>query len=249
MKINNNMSAVVANVRLLRTENKLTQAVERLSSGYKINKPGDNPSGMAISNKMRQQIAALDQAETNANNAVSTLQIADGALGEVSDILQRIRELSVQAANGTNSYSDRQSMQAEIDQLVQEVDRISEDTEYNTKTLLNGSSDICTYSDQASRIYTSSEVTAGIYEMTVSEMAETASYTFTTDQLAAADASGTITINDVTMSYSPSMSEEEFYETLRNTAEEAGCVATRETDDDGNVTGYSVETMMYGSAS
>ena len=138
MKINRNMSAVITNKQLLRTENKLSKSMERLSSGYKINRAGDNPAGMAISNKMKAQIDALDQAESNASDGESVLRIADGALNEVSSILQRIRELSVQAANGTNSYSDRKSMQDEIDKLTEEVDRISSDTEYNTKTLLDG---------------------------------------------------------------------------------------------------------------
>ena len=86
---------------------------------------------------MKAQIDALDQAESNASDGESVFRIADGALNEVSSILQRIRELSVQAANGTNSYSDRKSMQDEIDKLTEEVDRISADTEYNTKTLLD----------------------------------------------------------------------------------------------------------------
>jgi hypothetical protein len=145
MKINRNMSAVVANRQLLRTENKLSISMGRLSSGYKINKAGDNPAGMAISSKMKAQIDGLDQAEANSDDGQSVLRIADGALNEVSNMLQRIRELSVQAANGTNSYSDRQSIQDEIDQLTQEVDRISTDTEYNKKTLLDGSTNTRVY--------------------------------------------------------------------------------------------------------
>ena len=117
----------------------------RLSSGYKINKAGDNPAGMAISSKMKAQIDGLNQAEANSDDGQSVLRIADGALNEVSNMLQRIRELSVQAANGTNSYSDRQSIQDEIDQLTQEVDRISTDTEYNKKTLLDGSANTLPY--------------------------------------------------------------------------------------------------------
>ena len=117
MHINRNMSAVITNRQLLRTENKLTASMERLSSGLKINHASDNPAGVAISNKMKAQIDALDQAEANAADGVSVLQIADGALHEVSSILQRMRELSVQAANGTNSYDDRAVIQAEIDEL------------------------------------------------------------------------------------------------------------------------------------
>ena len=138
MKINRNMSAVVANRQLLRTENKLSLSMGRLSSGYKINKAGDNPAGMAISSKMKAQIDGLDQAEANSDDGQSVLRIADGALNEVSNMLQRIRELSVQAANGTNSYSDRQSIQDEIDQLVKEIDRVSETTKFNETYLLKG---------------------------------------------------------------------------------------------------------------
>ena len=135
MHINRNMSAVITNNQLLRTENRLAASMERLSSGFKINHASDNPAGIAISNKMKAQIDALDQAEANASDGVSVLQIADGALNEVTSILQRMRELSVQAANGTNSYEDKKVIQAEIDELQKEVDRISSDTEYNTKTL------------------------------------------------------------------------------------------------------------------
>ena len=136
MQINRNMSAVIANNQLLGIEDRLSASIERLSSGLKINRASDNPAGMAISNKMKAQIDALDQAEANAADGISVVQIADGALNEVSSILQRIRELSVQAANGVNSFNDRQSMQDEVAELVKEVDRISADTEYNTKKLL-----------------------------------------------------------------------------------------------------------------
>ena len=137
MKINRNMSAVITNKQLLRTENKLSASMERLSSGYKINKAGDNPAGMAISNKMKAQIDALDQAESNAADGESVLNIADGALNEVSSILQRMRELCVQAANGTNSLSDRESIQKEVDKLKEEVDRmdISDSVTPGTYTL------------------------------------------------------------------------------------------------------------------
>lgn len=239
MKINRNMSAVLANRQLLRTENKLAASVERLSSGYKINKAGDNPAGLAISSKMKAQIDALDQAESNASDGVSALNIADGALNEVSSILQRIRELCVQAANGTNSYSDRQSMQAEIDKLTDEVDRISSDTEYNTKALLDGSSDVRVYSEKTDRMYISESVLPGEYSLEVIAAAESAEYVM---KMPSGAASGTIIINDVGMDYTPGMNEESFYECLRNTAEQAGCIATR--NDDGS---YTIATAEYGS--
>lgn len=167
MKINQNMSAVRTNNQLLRTEKNLAASMERLSSGYKINHASDNPAGMAISNKMKAQIDALDQAESNSTDGVSVLQIADGALNEVSSMLQRVRELSVQAANGTNSESERQAIQDEINQLTKEVDRISSDTEYNTKTLLDGSSDVRVYTENADRVYISDGVASGKYELNV----------------------------------------------------------------------------------
>ena len=174
MHINRNMSAVITNNQLLRTENRLAASMERLSSGFKINHASDNPAGIAISNKMRAQIDALDQAEANASDGVSVLQIADGALNEVTSILQRMRELSVQAANGTNSYEDKQTIQAEIDELEKEVDRISSDTEYNTKTLLDGSSDVRVYAEGGSRFYVSEAVDAKIYSVNVNALAEQA---------------------------------------------------------------------------
>ena len=154
-------------LQLLRTEKNLAASMERLSSGYKINHASDNPAGMAISNKMKAQIDALDQAESNSTDGVSVLQIADGALNEVSSMLQRVRELSVQAANGTNSESERQAIQDEINQLTKEVDRISSDTEYNTKTLLDGSSDVRVYTENADRVYISDGVASGKYELNV----------------------------------------------------------------------------------
>ena len=113
MRINQNISAAVTNAQLHRTEDNLTASIQRLSSGFKINKASDNPSGMAISNKMRAQINALDQADRNANDGTSVLQTADGALNEVTDMLQRMNELAVQSANGTNSDKDREYLDTE----------------------------------------------------------------------------------------------------------------------------------------
>ena len=150
MQINRNMSAVIANNQLLGIEDRLSASIERLSSGLKINRASDNPAGMAISNKMKAQIDALDQAEANAADGISVVQIADGALNEVSSILQRMRELSVQAANGITSFNDRKSMQDEVEELKKEVNRISSDTEYNTKKLLDGSSNVRVYGENGS---------------------------------------------------------------------------------------------------
>lgn len=177
MKINRNQSAVLTNKQLLRTENKLSSTMQKLSSGYKINRAGDNPAGLAISNKMKAQIDAVSQAKTNTTDGDSVLSIADGALNEVHSILQRMRELAVQAANGTNSAGEKEAIQDEINQLKKEVDRISTDTEYNEKNLLDGSSDLRVYSKQASRIKTSDSVLPGIYEVTIEKKAEAAEAT------------------------------------------------------------------------
>ena len=236
MKINRNMSAVVANRQLLRTENKLSLSMGRLSSGYKINKAGDNPAGMAISSKMKAQIDGLNQAEANSDDGQSVLRIADGALNEVSNMLQRIRELSVQAANGTNSYSDRQSIQDEIDQLTQEVDRISTDTEYNKKTLLDGSAntrvyvsgthkDTTKFARSATRIDFSEEVLPGDYTITVDEVAKEATYTLDMSNLINDPNfdGGTVSINGVGIEYEKGMSADDVYKQLMSVADEIGC--------------------------
>ena len=133
MRINYNVSAAIANKHLLGIEDNLSASMERLSSGLKINHSKDNPAGMAISNKMKAQIEALDQAKSNSSDAQNVMKIADGALGEVSSMLQRIRELAVQGASDTYSENDKKALQSEIDELTKEVDRISGDTEYNNK--------------------------------------------------------------------------------------------------------------------
>ena len=124
MKINNNISAVITNKQLLRTEDSLAGAMERLSSGLRINHAADDPSGMAISGKMDIQIEALDLASRNANDGISVIQTTEGAMNEVTSMIQRMRELSVQAANGINSISDKQQIQAEISQLREEIERL-----------------------------------------------------------------------------------------------------------------------------
>lgn len=145
MKINQNISAVIVNDQLLRNENSVAASVQRLSSGLKFNNAKDNPSGMAISFKMQAQINALNRASLNATDGTSMVETIDGAMGEMTEVLQRIRELCVQAANDTNMPEDREAIQQEIDALKEEVNRISTATEFNGKTLLDGSLDRRTY--------------------------------------------------------------------------------------------------------
>ncbi|AFS71383.1 flagellin [Exiguobacterium antarcticum] len=133
------------NITALNTHNKLSSAsaaqgksMEKLASGLRINKAGDDAAGLAISEKMRSQVRGLDQASRNAQDGISLIQTAEGALNETHDILQRMRELSVQSSNGTNTDADRNEIQKEVNQLTSEVDRIRDTTEFNTKKLLNG---------------------------------------------------------------------------------------------------------------
>jgi len=120
------------------------KSIEKLSSGYRINRAGDDAAGLAISEKMRGQIRGLNQASRNSQDAISLVQTAEGALNETQAILQRMRELSVQSANDTNVSIDRTAIQNEVDQLVEEIDRIATTTEFNTKRLLNGGAGIVT---------------------------------------------------------------------------------------------------------
>ena len=140
MVVQHNLQAMNSNRMLGITQGTLSGSTEKLSSGYKINRAADDAAGLSISEKMRKQIRGLDQASSNAEDGISSVQTAEGALQEVTDMLQRMNELAVQAANGTNSTTDRQYIQDEIDQLVTEVDRVSETTKFNETYLLKGDS-------------------------------------------------------------------------------------------------------------
>lgn len=181
MHVNHNISALIARTQLKKTDNNLSASLQRLSSGYKISKSADNPAGLAISNKMRTQIRALEQASSNASDGDSIIQTAEGSLSEVASMLQRMRELSVQAANDTNTLDDRTAIQNEIDELMDELDRISKDTEYNNKYLLNGSLSHTGVSSSAlTDIFEiSSSVENKEYEITVTALGKKAELPFT----------------------------------------------------------------------
>ena len=140
MTVQHNLSAMNANRMLGITTGSQAKTTEKLSSGYRINRAADDAAGLSISEKMRKQIRGLSQASTNAEDGVSAVQTAEGALTEVHSMLQRMNELATQASNGSNSESDRQSIQAEIDQLTTEIDRVSETTKFNEMYLLKGDS-------------------------------------------------------------------------------------------------------------
>ena len=138
MVVQHNMTAMNANRQLGITQNAQAKSSEKLSTGYRINRAGDDAAGLSISEKMRSQIRGLNKASDNAQNGISLIQVAEGALNETHSILQRMNELATQAANDTNTSVDRNAIQSEIDQLTSEVDRIRSTTQFNSMNLLDG---------------------------------------------------------------------------------------------------------------
>lgn len=185
MKINHNIAALNTYNKLTANNAATSKSLEKLSSGLKINRAGDNAAGLAISEKMRGQIRGLDQASTNASDSISLIQTAEGALNETHSILQRMRELAVQSANDTNTDTDRGEIQKEIDQLTSEVDRIANTTEFNTQKLLDGSKKGLVEAASAEITFQNNSAAA----LTINASAETAASAITTG--------GTITITRV----------------------------------------------------
>ena len=138
MVVQHNLKAMNSNRMLSITQGTLSKSTEKLSSGYKINRAADDAAGLSISEKMRKQIRGLTQASANAEDGISAVQTAEGALTEVHDMLQRMNELAVKSANETNSEADRSYIQSEVDQLVNEIDRVSTTTKFNEIYLLKG---------------------------------------------------------------------------------------------------------------
>ena len=138
MVVQHNLSAMNTNRQLSGISSAQSKSTEKLSSGYRINRAGDDAAGLSISEKMRGQIRGLNKASTNAQDGISLIQVAEGALNETHSILQRMNELATQAANDTNTSADRTAIKSEIDQLSSEITRISTDTKFNTMGLLDG---------------------------------------------------------------------------------------------------------------
>lgn len=147
MRINYNVSAMLSNNALANNDSLLAASLERLSSGLKINHAKDNPAGLAMSKRMNAQLTGLSVANQNSSDGVSIVEIADGALSEVADMLQRMNELAVKASNGTSSEEDKAMIQEEVAQLMDEITRISETTQFNGQTLLNGDFDVKGYTN------------------------------------------------------------------------------------------------------
>ena len=184
MIVQHNITAMNSNRMLGLTTNSLSKSTEKLSSGYRINRAADDAAGLSISEKMRKQIRGLDQASTNAEDGISAVQTAEGALNEVHSMLQRMNELAVQAANGTNSESDRTAIQNEIDQLTTEIDRVSETTKFNETYLLKGDQDVAkkdtfTYKSYAAASKTAAKVTDSTGKTKIANDKLQAEFTFT----------------------------------------------------------------------
>ncbi len=231
MRINHNISALKANNYLAKTNGQLDKSLEKLSSGNRINSAADDAAGLAISEKMRTQISGLGQASRNASDGISVIQTAEGALVEVEAMCQRMRELAVQSANGTYTTEDRIAIQAEIDQLNEEIQRISDTTEFNTMSLLNGNIDRKSYSsnNKVELVSLSDTVGVGNYTIDVTQdarqavvlgkstvFASAAPYPATTARKIDASEAGTININGETVNIVAGETVDQVFEKIRN---------------------------------
>ena len=194
LKINYNVSAIVANNSLKMNDNRLSASLERLSSGYKINHAKDNAAGLAIARRMNAQLRGLDVAAQDAKDGVSVLEIADGALAEVHDILQRMNELAIKGATGSITDDDRLAIEAEVSQLKDEITRIGETTEYNGQGLFDGTFDLKGYTNttEIKVNYFSDTVNPGDYKVELTGLA------FEADGSVSSNTKATVTRTDVT---------------------------------------------------
>lgn len=167
MRINYNESAILSNACVNRADSALSLSIEKLSSGYKINHARDNPAGLAISHRMNSQIRGLSQAKDNTNDGISVVETADGAMEEITSIIQRMNQLAIQAGTDSTLDADRELLNDEIQQLKKEITRISTDTQFNGQTLLDGTFDLKGYTtDLNTKVeYYSDEVKTGKYEI------------------------------------------------------------------------------------
>ena len=174
MRINYNVSAMLTNNALAKSDDALSASLERLSTGLKLNRAKDNPAGLAMAKRMNAQIKGLETANDNASDGISVIEIADGAMGEVSDMLQRINELTVKAATGTVTDDDREIIQEEIAQLKEEIERVKNTVQFNGQNLLDGTFNVKGYTnDKCIKVSSFSEKTPeGIYTIDSIEYAD-----------------------------------------------------------------------------
>ena len=241
MRVNCNISALTANNQLSKAQTALDKSIERLSSGLKINHAEDDAAGMAISKKMHTQVKALERATSNASDGIYVAQTAEGALGEMENVLQRMRELAVQGASESYSDEDRAAIQQEINELSAEVDRISTDTEYNTMPLLDGTVSRRGYADvdDVNLLDSTSNVASGDYTFSVTSEAKQANMSIATFAgTVSEDQAGTMKINGAAVSVEAG----DTYDDIKEKLIEACNTAGLNLEDDG-----SISTTNYGS--
>ena len=224
MRINHNIASLNTYRQLTMNTAAGSKSLEKLSSGLRINRAGDDAAGLAISEKMRGQIRGLDQAQRNAQDGISLIQTAEGALTETHSILQRMRELAVQASNDTNTVDDRAEIQKEIDQLTSEIDRIGETTEFNTKKLLNGGAGLTTSfsvkqvnsvdQNWIQVVSGTSETTADNTDIIITDATKASSAKYSTTVTGATAGTASIQINGYTISYTATTNTTENAESI-----------------------------------
>lgn len=236
MRINHNIAALNTHRQLTSANNNQSKSMEKLSSGLRINKAGDDAAGLAISEKMRAQVRGLDMASKNAQDATSLIATAEGALNETHSILQRMRELAVQSGNDTNTDTDRGEIQKEINQLTQEVDRIGNTTEFNTKKLLNGSAGVAVSASNAavSNLTGTADTQAGVINLTAANttLATKATSVDATSTAVANAASAmnagasTLTVNGTSFSFVAADTVQQALDTFNDASATTGVSAT-----------------------
>lgn len=253
MRINTNVAALISNNNLQKCQDRMSVSIERLSSGYKINHAKDNAAGISISNIMRSQIRALDQAESNASDGVSVVETAEGALSEIESMLQRMNELAVKAVNGSNTDEDREAIQLEVDALSQEIDRISSDTEFNDQSLLDGTFQRRVYFTQQGNnaqnnmnskvklIKVTDVVEANDYRISIDAAAEQARGEIIQGALMPGD---TYKINGYTFTIDAHATQNEITQTLQSACEKVGIKAETFSDATGDY--YIFTSVEYG---
>lgn len=227
MRLNHNALAYTANNNLNAINNNLTKSMQRLSSGYKVNKSSDDPAAKAISQRMEAQIRGLSKAVDNSNDGISLIQTAEGALDEVHSILARIRELAVRGANEVYEEVDRDAMQDEIRQLQEELDRISESTEFNGRKLLNGELNKKGYADTdgLSIVEIGGDIEPGEYGITVKTTGTQAKTNLTVlagGTVITKEQAGTVTINGLEVRVEEGDTGDDVNEKIRNAAAKIG---------------------------
>lgn len=250
MRINTNITALRANYNLNTVQNKLTASTQRLSSGCKINKAADDAAGMAISQKMKAQIRGLKRASDNGSDGTSFIQTAEGALTEIEAMLQRCRELSVQAVNGTNTMYDKEAIQKEIDALREEIDRLASQTEFNAMSMLDGS---CTrqYSSDnigVRLISASDDVKLTDYKITVTSLSGpaelTQNITFTPTDTVTKEEAGNLYINDEIIEVTEGQTYQSVFESVRDYCEKMNITVTP-VDATGKETSLDTATSLH----